>query len=111
MASIDEEKRIVKNLSTVMLGKLRANGWKMHWRTLIYSSSFPDKVMPSLQKEEALRFLELLKGEVEELERELLVPAIEIKPAQVMQECADIANMAAMLADIICLESVDPEKR
>jgi len=109
VASKEEEQRIVTNLSIVMLGKLRANGWKSHWREGVASLDANGDAVPRAgeQKEQALKYLQLLKYEVEELERELQAPAVEIHPAKVMQECADVANMAAMIADIICFDSPD----
>jgi hypothetical protein len=108
MASKEEEERIVKNLSIVMLGKLRANGWKDHWRQGIHTVDAlgHPHIDPAKQKERALFFLDLLQGEVEELKRELAKD--NTKPAAVVLECADVANMAAMLADIIAIDSPDP---
>jgi hypothetical protein len=109
MASKEEEQRIINKLSIVMLGKIRANGWKEHWRTGIHVQhpALGRVVDPAKQKERALFFLDLLQAEVEELRKELARPVHEIKPAHVVQECADVANMAAMLADIICIDSED----
>lgn len=78
MSDRRQEGQLVSRFAAWMLVKLRQNAHKVHW---------------SKQSNEEL--LELLKGEVAELEAALANEGY----AAVRLECADVANIAAMIAD------------
>jgi NTP pyrophosphatase (non-canonical NTP hydrolase) len=80
MHSRKEDKRMLKDFNTIVLGKLRANRHKEHWSTLSVT-----------------QLIEYLKKEVEELEQAYG----EGKPSRIALEAADVAAFAAMIADNI----------
>lgn len=84
MSCIVEEEYIVDSLGIAMKGKLRVNSFKPSWR--------------SADPEDLLHFLKL---EVAELEEAIKNKA---KPAHIRMECADVANMAAMIFDVAAQE-------
>lgn len=86
MSRIEDEQRIVRDLGVMQLGKLRANKHKADWR-----KSHTDDLV------------QLLDAEVAEL-REALKTC---KRGHVVMECADVANIVAMIADITSTEGED----
>ena len=73
-----EDRRVIDNLSLRQLRKMRANSLKAHWSTV----------------SQAWLFARLLE-EVAELARALAAG----DPEEIADECADVANLSAMLAD------------
>jgi hypothetical protein len=95
MSSPCEEERIVDDLAIIQKGKLRLNAHKTHWLR-----NEGEELPETLD-----RFFELLEAEVTELEE-----AIAHGPKHIKEECADIANIAAMIADLAAqTDSADPE--
>ncbi len=88
MSSIEEENKLIQNLSVHMADKLRLNCHKSPW------SSIPLDILFSL-----------LKNEVKELEEALnhFITG-EVHHTEVVNECADVANFCAMI-----VESVQPK--
>lgn len=87
MSEITEERRIVEDLGVIMMGKLRANGHKTGWVESSQANG-PDYSM----------WIRRLKEETAELEEELAKP--EIRAGKVRGECADVANIVAMISDL-----------
>ena len=81
MSQYREEKQIVEQLSNGMLTKLAQNRHKPYWR---WGADTNQKL------------LALLKEEVEELQAALQQGRLE----DIYTECCDVANYAAMIADI-----------
>lgn len=80
MSREPEEKRIVHALEKRMLHKLRVNAHKPHWHG------------------ESIEYLlERLREEVREVEDAI---EDELSSDAVYDECADVANIAAMIADL-----------
>jgi len=89
MSRAAEEQRIVSSFATMMLGKMRANSHKPHWRTL----STDDLV-------------ECLNNELDELLSEIRhVREGHGRPGKLAMEAADVANILAMLVDRVRPES------
>lgn len=85
MSEERQEKLAVEIFNKTMLAKLRENSHKPHW-----------------ESEEPQDMLEMLKGEVEELEDVLGRRRYTMKQVHdVMRECADVANFAMMIHDIV----------
>lgn len=82
MSDIVEENEIVEDLSIMMRGKLRANCHKPSWRS---GTTFD-------------YLLERLRQEVAELEEE--ISKENFRPGKVRMECADAANILAMISDL-----------
>ena len=78
MTTPAQEKQLVANLSREMLRKLRVNRWKEHWCNL-----------------SALEARDALEEEVAELNEAV----VNGDPRLIREECADVANFAAMIAD------------
>ena len=81
-SNVAEEQRLASHVLHNMLAKLRENRGKRHWRD-------PEVLMSYL--------FGRLREEVAELER--AVYADDPLPAEVWREVADVANIAAMIAD------------
>ena len=73
----ETDHKLVNDFASDMFEKLRKNAHKAHWNTVDQSW-----------------LLGRLKVEVEELSN-----AINHTPSEIIQECADVANFAAMIAD------------
>lgn len=86
MSTLKQDKELVDNLSTIILGKLRANRFKEHWRTL------------SIQD-----ILNRIDEEVIELKESVKVG----KKAHICQEAADVAVFCAMLIDNLTFPETD----
>lgn len=80
MSTMQEEEEIINSLAVIQMGKLRANAHKPSWWDI-----GPKSLLP------------LLRAEVEELTEALDLNA---RPSDIKQECADIANIAAMIAAV-----------
>lgn len=90
MSTEADEQRIVHDLSVVMLGKLRANRHKPYWNADCGPTA-----------EEMFR---LAMKEMEELRDALNDPEGLQNPAKIVLECADVANILAMIVDIVSKE-------
>ncbi len=90
MSRFEDEQRIVRDLGIMQLGKLRANKHKQNWRT-----ETMDHLMACFESEIA----------------ELRAAVILGKRAHIALECADVANIVAMIADKISEESEDSPAR
>lgn len=89
MSRYEDELRIVRQLSLVMLEKLEANRHKDMWSGETYAN-----------------LVELLQAEVIELDQALahfIDPMSKrgVTAEDVIRECADVANFAAMIVDVI----------
>ncbi len=84
---IEEEKALVELLSVAQREKLRENAHKDHWRTC--SVTF---------------LLSRLDEEVHELRMEVLLGWSEDRAEKILREAADVANFAAMIADVVARE-------
>lgn len=83
MNRIEDEQQIVRDLGVMQLGKLRANKHKPNWRTHDLGT-----------------LMSMLDAEVAELREAIRIG----KRAHVALECADVANLAAMIADWVSAE-------
>ena len=79
MSTYNQDRELVDDLKVIMLGKLRANRHKAHWRIL-----------------RLLQLLDMLKAEVKELEDAITTND---KISSIKQECADVAIFCAMISD------------
>jgi len=96
MSLVEEENEMVDDLAVMMKGKLRANSHKDSWRG-------PGTDLWYL--------VGRMKQEVEELEAEIhKLEAGEATPAKVRMECADVANLAAMVSDLSKVRHGSPNK-
>lgn len=81
MSTIREEKALVRKLSRVQQEKLRANSYKSHWRD-----------------EDVWNLVLRLREELSEMVSLLRDP--DAPPKWLWEEAADVANFAAMIADL-----------
>lgn len=81
----EERERLVGLLRRHELGKLEENVHKGHW-----------------ENEDPLWLIERVFDEVAELKRALMEHLFEERPVEdVLRECADVRNFAAMIADVV----------
>ncbi len=88
MSRVEEEERIVAVLSAAQREKLRENAHKSHWSTDSLSVLFDGLI-----------------DEVQELRIEIFTNRGEDRAEKVLRESADVANFAAMIADVVARES------
>lgn len=86
MSTLEEENEIVEDLAIMMRGKLRSNSHKASWREEDVDIWY---LVSRLEQETKELVAELRKLEIKET-----------TPAKVRMECADVANIAAMISDI-----------
>src|SRR5262245_33124094 len=101
MSTQADEERIVVSLGAIMLGKLRANGYKAHWLAGV------DGAIVS-RRDRARVLAMALEGEVGELVRGLNGGGLNgpgMRSSDLRMECADVANYAAMIADVLAPDS------
>jgi len=80
MSTLRQDKNLLDNFNTIILGKLRANRFKSHWRNL----SIEDNI-------------KRIEEELVELKEAIKVG----KKAHIVMEAADVAVFCAMLFDNI----------
>lgn len=88
----EEERRLVDQLRVYQLQKLDEHRWKGHW-----------------EGDDLELLMILLRSEVRELEYELFEGgSAGVSTRKVLLECADVANFAAMIADVVKARCTPP---
>ena len=78
----DTDHKLINDMANHMFEKMRKNKHKAHWSTVRVSW-----------------LLDRLKEEVAELDRAMYDLNITDRRSEIISECADVANFAAMIAD------------